>query len=74
MKTKLAESQSNISQDIVKKLYVIAPSIEEQELVKNKIHSCISKINPDRSLLNKLKVQQKGLMRNLLTGTVQVMV
>jgi type I restriction enzyme S subunit len=71
-KTGLAESQSNISQDIVKKLIVNLSNIEEQKLVINRVNAIAYKIEHEYSYLKKLKSQKKGLMQDLLTGKVRV--
>ena len=70
-KTGLAESQSNISQDIVKKLLIIMPDKKEQEIVVERVKSITSKIKTEQAYLNKLNVQKKGLMQDLLTGKVK---
>jgi len=71
-KTGLAESQSNISQDIVKKLTVFLPDIPEQKLVVERINAASNKINQEKTYLEKLKLQKMGLMQDLLTGKVPV--
>jgi len=71
-KTGLAESQSNISQDIVKKLIVFLPEIDEQKLVVERMNAASNKINQEKTYLEKLKLQKKGLMQDLLTGIVKV--
>lgn len=71
-KTGLAESQSNISQDIVKKLTVAIPSLKEQNIIVKKFNALITTINTEILYLQKLKVQKNGLMQDLLTGKVSV--
>jgi type I restriction enzyme, S subunit len=73
-KTGLAESQTNISQAIVRKLLVAYPdAIERQEIVV-RLKSADEQIqNQLRSLL-KLQQQKSGLMHDLLTGKVAVKV
>jgi len=68
----LAESQSNISQDIVKKLIVFLPEIDEHKLVVERMNTASNKINKEKIYLEKLKLQKKGLMQDLLTGKVKV--
>lgn len=71
-KTGLAESQSNISQDIVKKLKVFIPSIREQELIVERMSAINEKIDTEKKYLIKLKLEKKGLMQDLITGKVKV--
>jgi|GEM_PF-812397 len=71
-KTGLAESQSNISQDIVKKLNVFVPSLGEQVEVEKKLDAITMKIASIKSEIAKHKVVKKGLMQDLLTGKVAV--
>ncbi|RUP81349.1 hypothetical protein C7Y69_09395 [Alteromonas sp. KS69] len=71
-KTGLAESQSNISQHIVKKLKVFIPSIREQELIVGRMSAINEKIDTEKKYLNKLELEKKGLMQDLLTGKVKV--
>jgi type I restriction enzyme S subunit len=71
-KTGLAESQSNISQDIVKKLNIKIPQVNEQKLVVERIKSMSKKINAEKKFFDKLNFQKKGLMQDLLTGKVKV--
>lgn len=71
-KTGLAESQSNISQEIVRKIMAIIPHLDEQNLVVEIIKSMNKKIDAEKKYLRKLSVQKKGLMQDLLTGRVKV--
>lgn len=71
-KTGLAESQSNISQDIVKKLNVSLPDMREQKSIVNRISAVFNNIDHEKIYLEKLKLQKKGLMQDLLTGKVRV--
>jgi type I restriction enzyme S subunit len=70
-KTGLAESQSNISQDIVKKLLVAVPTNKEQDIIVRRTNTAARKIKSDQTYLNKLKVLKSGLMQDLLTGKVK---
>lgn len=71
-KTGLAESQSNISQNIVKKLLIAVPIDREQNIVVERVKSISAKIKMEKNYLSKLKVQKNGLMQDLLTGEVKV--
>lgn len=71
-KTGLAESQSNISQDIVKKLVIKIPQVHEQESVVERVNSISKRLNTEKVFLEKLNIQKKGLMQDLLTGEVKV--
>jgi len=72
MKRGLAESQTNISQSIVKRLKIPMPMAKEREAICGLINSAG---NQNASLLahtDKLSKQKSALMQELLTGRVSV--
>lgn len=71
-KTGLADSQSNISQDIIKSLWGIIPDAKEQKLIEDAIASFNMAQEKDLLSLAKLRQQKAGLMQDLLTGKVPV--
>ncbi len=71
-KTGLAESQSNISQEIIKNLWVIVPEHQEQKLIEEAITSLNMVQEKENLNLVKLVQQKSGLMQDLLTGKVPV--
>ena len=71
-KTGLAESQTNISQSIVKKLIIALPSKEEQAIFVEREESIRVKIDMLKDDLFKHQKIKSGLMHDLLTGTVRV--
>lgn len=73
-KTGLAESQTNISQAIVKKLLIVLPDISEQQRIAGIITAQDKKIEAEEANLAKLKELKKGLMDDLLSGRVRVKV
>ncbi|MEH1951113.1 MAG: restriction endonuclease subunit S [Nostoc sp.] len=72
LKTGLAESQTNISQEIVRSLLFILPSRKEQANIISILDSHDTRIRAEEAYLNKLKLQKQGLMQDLLTGKVRV--
>ncbi|MEG3845056.1 restriction endonuclease subunit S, partial [Microcoleus sp. herbarium14] len=72
LKTGLAESQTNISQEIVRTLIIALPLLEEQERIITLFDAHNTRIRTEEASLNKLKLQKKGLMHDLLTGKVRV--
>ncbi|NOI18677.1 restriction endonuclease subunit S [Vibrio coralliilyticus] len=72
VKTGLAESQANISQEIVMSLRIAVPNADEQKVITNKIRSAENYLNLEREHLDKLLAQKAGLMQDLLTGKVPV--
>ena len=71
-KTGLAESQTNISQAIVKKLLIVVPEISEQQRIADIITAQDKEIETEETNLAKLKELKKGLMDDLLSGRVRV--
>jgi type I restriction enzyme S subunit len=72
-KTGMAESQTNISQSIIKALEVLLPSVNEQRLIIDKIASINGLIDSEKRTLSKLQLLKQGLMQDLLSGKVAVM-
>ena len=68
----MAESQTNISQKIIRDLPMIEPSEDEQNIIVAKYDSIDSKLKHELKLLNKLILKKSGLMDDLLTGKVRV--
>lgn len=72
VKTGLAESQANISQEIVMSLRIAVPNADEQKAITDKVRSAENYLNLEREHLDKLLAQKAGLMQDLLTGKVPV--
>ena len=72
LKTGLAESQTNISQEIVRTLLIALPKIQEQERIINILDTHDTRIRTEEAYRDKLKLQKKGLMHDLLTGKVRI--
>lgn len=68
----MAESQTNISQKIVKELIVMRPLIEEQSAIADRVKTSEGRIREEEKSLEKLKILKSGLMDDLLTGHVRV--
>jgi len=71
-KTGLAESQTNISQAIIRKLVVVYPNDEERECFIIKLKTINKKISSLKMELEKSILIKQGLMHDLLTGKVSV--
>ena len=74
MKTGLAESQTNISQEIVRRLKFTLPHPNEQKQIARRIRNLDDLLAKEKALLSKCQVQKSGLMQDLLTGKVRVKV
>lgn len=72
MKTGMAESQTNISQEIVKNLYIKVMSTDEQDRIIDLISLIDKKINKLNDKLTKLQKMKEGLRKDLLIGKVRV--
>jgi type I restriction enzyme, S subunit len=68
----MAESQTNISQAIVKELLVLRPLFEEQSAIVDRVRASEDRIREEDESLEKLKAFKAGLMDDLLTGRVRV--
>lgn len=71
-KTGLAESQTNISQSIVKDILIPVPSLPEQIDIARRVRKKDILISKEIDLLSKMKETKLGLMQDLLTGKVRV--
>jgi type I restriction enzyme, S subunit len=74
LKTGLAESQTNISQDIVRSLRLPAPSLAEQAAIAERHQNLLEMGRTAQLELDKLRTLKHGLMDDLLTGRVRVSV
>lgn len=72
LKTGMAESQTNISQAIVKSLIIPLPSPKEQSKIIGCINSIESVLDSFQAHLDKLRPIRVGLMQDLLSGKVRV--
>jgi type I restriction enzyme, S subunit len=72
LKTGMAESQTNISQDIVKALLTVCPPEKEQEQIADRIDRLSGESNKTVATLKKLRSLKTGLMQGLLTGKKRV--
>ena len=73
-KTGLAESQTNISQGIVRDILIPVPSSGEQSLIADVVRRKSMLIEAEKVSLEKLNKVKSGLMQDLLTGKVRVKV
>lgn len=71
LKTGMAESQTNISQEIVKALLAFVPSKIEQLMIADRIDKMNNEVSGHISL-NKLRSLKTALMQDLLTGHKRV--
>jgi type I restriction enzyme, S subunit len=72
LKTGMAESQTNISQEIVKALMTVCPPSEEQSLIADRLDQISSESNKSTTVLAKLRALKTALMQDLLTGRKRV--
>ena len=72
LKTGLAESQTNISQAIVKDLLIRVPLPGEQEQIASVVSELDRQLMQLRFCLEKLRAVKTGLMQDLLTGDRRV--
>lgn len=72
LKTGLAESQTNISQAIVRTLLITIPSLEEQKRIIALLDAQDTRIQNEEAYRDKLQLHKKGLMNDLLTGRIRV--
>jgi type I restriction enzyme S subunit len=68
----LAQSQTNISQDILKKCPCVLPSMKEQENIADAISSLEQRLQNLVAKHIQQKALKKALMQDLLTGKVRV--
>jgi type I restriction enzyme S subunit len=72
LKTGLAESQTNISQEIVRRLWLSLPQLDEQRQINERLEGVKQVMQAELNRLAKLRLQKAGLMQDLLTGKVRV--
>lgn len=72
LKTGLAESQTNISQDIVRALLVKIPEPKEQARIVSALREIDRELESSRASNIKLQSLKTALMQDLLTGKVRV--
>lgn len=66
--------QTNLSTQLLQGLYVICPPIEEQTKLLSPLLALDDRIHSEQTYLEKLTLQKRGLMHDLLTGRVRVKV
>lgn len=66
----MAQQHFNVGE--MRELLVALPSLNEQELISNRLNTCSTKIKIETEFLTKLKKKKAGLMHDLLSGTVKV--
>jgi type I restriction enzyme S subunit len=72
LKTGMAESQTNISQEIVKALMTVCPPSAEQSLIADHLDHISSESDKSTTVLAKLRSLKTALMQDLLTGRKRV--
>ncbi|TSA32861.1 MAG: restriction endonuclease subunit S [Verrucomicrobiaceae bacterium] len=72
LKTGMAESQTNISQEIVKALMTVCPPSAEQSLIADRLDHISGESNKSTTVLSKLRALKTALMQDLLTGRKRV--
>ena len=72
LKTGMAESQTNISQEIVKALLTVCPHEKEQTQIADYIDHLTNESNKGLAALTKLRSLKTALMQDLLTGKKRV--
>uniref|UniRef100_UPI0035B489EB restriction endonuclease subunit S n=1 Tax=Pseudomonas fluvialis TaxID=1793966 RepID=UPI0035B489EB len=68
----MAESQTNISQGVIKGLAILRPIREEQHAIVAHAQAFDERLRAEALILSKLQAQKNGLMDDLLTGRVRV--
>lgn len=68
----MAESQTNISQGVIKGLAILRPIREEQHAIVAHARAFDERLRAEALSLSKLQAQKNGLMDDLLTGRVRV--
>ena len=68
----MAESQTNISQGVIKSLLVLRPPRDEQSAIVVRSRSIDERLNCEVMQFGKLRQHKKALMDDLLTGRVRV--
>jgi type I restriction enzyme S subunit len=72
LKTGLAESQTNISQEIVRELVIALPKQTEQKQIATTHRRILQQVSSEQNYLCKLCSLKTALMQDLLTGKVRV--
>ena len=72
LKTGMAESQTNISQEIVENLFTVVPNKREQVRIADLLDQMPSITKRSVEALEKLRSLKTTLMQDLLTGKVRV--
>jgi type I restriction enzyme S subunit len=65
---------SGVSSEDISRFHVVCPPVQEQDAIIWRLEKHDSRIRTEEQYLNKLKLQKKGLMHDLLTGKVRVKV
>jgi len=68
----IGSAQPKITQDGLKRLLFRIPEIDEQAMIAEKLENHDTCIRTEEQYRDKLKLQKKGLMHDLLTGKVRV--
>ena len=69
---KKAINQASINTNEVKNIKILLPSLEEQKVVVSVLSAAESEIELLKNQYKELKEQKKGLMQQLLTGSIRV--
>jgi len=72
LKTGMAESQTNISQEIANSLLTVVPNKEEQASIADRLDQIATGIKQFSETLTKLRSLKTALMQDLLTGKKRV--
>ena len=72
LKTGMAESQTNISQDIVKSLLTVCPPSTEQSLIADRLDYSAGESRQSTLVFTKLRALKTALMQDLLAGRKRV--
>ena len=64
--------QSNLNEKLIAGFSILLPPIQEQTQIVEIVNSYDTRIHKEEAYLDKLKLQKKGLMHDLLTGKVRV--
>ncbi|MGE6660907.1 hypothetical protein ACQKEK_09215 [Pseudomonas sp. NPDC077408] len=68
----MAESQTNISQGVIRGLAILRPMREEQHAIVEHTRAFDERLRAEELSLSKFREQKNGLMDDLLTGRVRV--
>jgi type I restriction enzyme S subunit len=70
----IGSAQPKITQDGLKRLLFRIPRSDEQVMIAKKLEIHDTRIHTEEQYRDKLKLQKKGLMHDLLTGKVRVQI